>query len=122
MTPDEPGQSPDQGSQSPDGAARRVKGAERSLRRADLLDERAVERTSRSRHFRMTAKWLVPGALLSALGVSLGAWEVALSLLTLLLLALAAWVFIGANAREDMIADELRELDAEHDASRGDVP
>ena len=100
---------------------RELEGAERSLRRADLVDERSVVRASSRKHFWLTAKWLGAGAVLSALGVSLGGWEVVLSFLALGLLALAAWVFMGANAREDMIADELRALESEADPPEQDA-
>lgn len=108
------------GTQGPEEVVAPIEGAERSLRRADLVDERSVVRASRGRHFWLTAKWLGAGAVLSALGVSLGAWDVVLSFLALGLLAVAAWVFMGANAREDMIADELRELDSVSDPTGQD--
>ena len=95
--------------------------AERSLRRADLLDEHAAVEASKRRHFWLTAKWIVPGAVFSALGVSLGMWDGVLTVLGIGLLAVASWVFIGANAREAEIIEELEQLGPEPAPESDDI-
>lgn len=100
-------------------AERQSRPAERALRRADLQDERTALASSRRRHFRIAATWLLAGAVLSALGVGLGAWEWVVSAVSVGLLAVAGWFFIGANARDAELEDELARLDGEAGGDRG---